>query len=131
MARLKFRTDATSVLFDPSDDPLPPEAQLQLAAVQTQATADASSLAPQLTPTDDFCPRTITFTSPGKNGNPGVQVTGVQEPDHPGSIHFTVDVLGDSDLRGLFFNLFDNAKLNGLAVTDKDGNPVPLITNFQ
>jgi hypothetical protein len=42
MARLKFRTDGT-VLFDPSDDPLPPEALSQLpptlpsqAAVQAQ-----------------------------------------------------------------------------------------------
>jgi Bacterial Ig domain len=134
MARLKFRTDGTIALFDPSDDPLPPETQLQLAAVQSQATADASSLAAQLTPAltpDEFCLRTITFTIPGEKGNPGVQVTAVEEPDHPGSIHFTVDVLGNADLRGLFFHLVDQAKLNGLAVTDENGNPVPLVTNFQ
>jgi Bacterial Ig domain len=76
---------------------------------------------------EDFCPRTITFTIPG---HPGVQVTAVEEPSMPGSIHFTVDVLGDADLRGLFFHLADETKLNGLAVTDEDGNPVRLITNF-
>jgi hypothetical protein len=114
----------------------PAQVQSPLLTVQSEAAADASSLALQLTPAltladDDFCPRTITFTIPGGSGNPGVQVTAVEDPDHPGSIHFTVDVLGNGDLRGLFFDLFDDAKLNGLAVTDEGGNPVPLITNFQ
>src|SRR5262245_4475921 len=114
----------------------PVQTQSHLPAVQSDAAADASSLALQLTSAltqadDDFCPRTITFTIPGGSGNPGVQVTAVEDPDHPGSIHFTVDVLGQADLRGLFFDLFDDAKLNGLAVTDEGGNPVPLITNFQ
>jgi Bacterial Ig domain len=157
MARLKFRTDGTTVLFDPSDDPFPPEAlsqlpptlpsqaadqaqpqlpteippaqaQSHLPAVQSEATADASSLALQLTPAltaaDEFCPRTISFTIPGGKGNPGVQVTAVENPDHPGTIDFTVDVLGNADLRGLFFQL-NEAHLNGLTVTGGDG----LITN--
>jgi Bacterial Ig domain len=83
-----------------------------------------------LTQADEFCPRTLSFTIPG---SPGVQVTAVQLPgideDH-GSIQFTVDVLGNADLRGLFFHLADETKLAGLAVTDVDGNPNPLITNF-
>src|SRR5262245_14341395 len=146
MARLKFRTDGTTVLFDPSDDPFPPEAllhlpptlpaqaavqaqpqlpteippaqaQSDLPAVQSEATADASSLALQLTPAstqaDEFCPRTISFTIPGANGNPGVQVTAVEHQENgvkTGTIDFTVDVLGDADLRGLFFQ-FNEAHL--------------------
>ena len=109
----------------------PAQTQSHLPAVQSEAAADASSLALQLTPAltadEDFCPRTISFTIPG---NPGVQVTAVEDPDDPGSIHFTVDVLGNADLRGLFFHLVDEAKLNGLVVTDLDGNPHPLVTNF-
>jgi hypothetical protein len=62
-------------------------------------------LTPALTQAEEFCPRTLAFTIPG---NPGVQVTAVQLPgideDH-GSIHFTVDVDGNADLRGLFFHL--------------------------
>jgi hypothetical protein len=108
--------------------------QSDLPAVQSEAAVEASSLALQLTPAlaqaDEFCPRTLSFTIPG---SPGVQVTAVQlpgiDPDH-GSIHFTVDVLGNADLRGLFFHLADETKLAGLAVTDENGNPVPLITNF-
>jgi Bacterial cadherin-like domain len=159
MARLKFRTDGTIALFDPSDDPFPPfpdaallhlpptlpsqaaeqaqpqlpteippaQAQSQLPVVQSEAAGDASSLALQLTPAltqaDEFCPRTLTFTIPGKNGNPGVQIKAVEDN---GSIHFTVDVLGDADLRGLFFHLADETKLNGLAVSNESG----LITNF-
>jgi Bacterial Ig domain len=157
MARLKFRTDAT-VLFDPSDDPLPPEAlsqlpptlpsqaaeqaqpqlpteippaqaQSRLPAVQSEAAADASSLALQLTPAltapaEEFCPRTISFTIPGSGpGNPGVQVTAVEHQENgvkTGTIDFTVDVLGDADLRGLFFQ-FNEAHLNGLTVTGGDG----------
>ena len=71
---------------------------------------------------DEFCPRTITFTIPGGGrGNPGVQITAVEDN---GSIDFTVDVLGDADLRGLFFHL-NQAHLNGLVVSGGDG----LITN--
>jgi Bacterial Ig domain len=71
---------------------------------------------------DEFCPRTITFTIPGgRPGNPGVQITAVEDN---GSIDFTVDVLGDADLRGLFFHL-NEAHLNGLVVSGGDG----LITN--
>lgn len=162
MARLKFRTDGTTVLFDPSDDPFPPEAlsqlpptlpsqaaeqaqpqlpteippaqaQSHLPAVQSEAAADASSLALQLTPAltaadEEFCPRTISFTIPGGGpGNPGVQVTAVEHQENgvkTGTIDFTVDVLGDADLRGLFFQ-FNEAHLNGLKVTGGDG----LITN--
>jgi Bacterial Ig domain len=86
-------------------------------------------LTPALTQAEEFCPRTLAFTIPG---NPGVQVTAVQLPgideDH-GSIHFTVDVDGNADLRGLFFHLADEAKLAGLDVKDVDGDH-PLITNF-
>ena len=162
MARLKFRTDGTTVLFDPSDDPFPPEAlsqlpptlpsqaaeqaqpqlpteippaqaQSHLPAVQSEAAADASSLALQLTPAltaadEEFCPRTISFTIPGGGpGNPGVQVTAVEHQENgvkTGTIDFTVDVLGNADLRGLFFQ-FNEAHLNGLTVTGGDG----LITN--
>ena len=158
MARLKFRTDGTTVLFDPSDDPFPPEAlsqlpptlpsqaaeqaqpqlpteippaqaQSHLPAVQSEAAADASSLALQLTPAltaadEEFCPRTISFTIPGGGpGNPGVQVTAVEHQENgvkTGTIDFTVDVLGDADLRGLFFQ-FNEAHLNGLTVTGGDG----------
>src|SRR5215471_16259634 len=157
MARLKFRTDGTTALFDPSDDPFPPEAlsqlpptlpsqaaeqaqpqlpaeippaqaQSQLPAVQSEAAADASALAlqltPALTPADEFCPRTISFTIPGGSpGNPGVQVTAVEHQENgvkTGTIDFTVDVLGDADLRGLFFQ-FNEAHLNGLTVTGGDG----------
>jgi hypothetical protein len=81
-----------------------------------------------LTPTDEFCPRTISFTIPGGTpGNPGVQVTAVEHQENgvkTGTIDFTVDVLGDADLRGLFFQ-FNEAHLNGLTVTGGDG----LITN--
>src|SRR5262245_47920618 len=98
MARRYRIGDGTSALFDPSDDPFPPEAlshlpptlppqaadqaqpqlpteippaqtQSHLPAVQSEAAADASSLALQLTPAlpqaEEFCPRTITFTIPG------------------------------------------------------------------
>src|SRR5262245_18946241 len=70
--------------------------------------------------TDEFCPRSITFTIPGGGrGNPGVQVTAVEDKAN-GSIDFTVDVLGDADLRGLFFHL-NQAHLNGLVVSGGDG----------
>jgi hypothetical protein len=159
MARLKFRTDGTIALFDPSDDPFPPfpdaallhlpptlpsqaaeqaqphlpteippaQAQSDLPAVQSEAAAAASSLALELTPAltqaDEFCPRTITFTIPGGSGNPGVQVTAVEHQVNgvkTGTIDFTVDVLGNADLRGLFFQL-NEAHLNGLMVSGGDG----------
>ena len=162
MARLKFRTDGTIALFDPSDDPFPPfppfppeallhlpptlpsqaadqaqphlpteippaQTQSHLPAVQSEAAADASSLALELTPAltqaEEFCPRTITFTIPGGSGNPGVQVTAVEHQVNgvkTGTIDFTVDVLGNADLRGLFFHL-NEAHLNGLMVNGGDG----------
>jgi hypothetical protein len=159
MARLKFRTDGTIALFDPSDDPFPPfpdaallhlpptlppqaadqaqpqlpteippaQAQLQLPAVQSEAAADASSLALELTPAltqaEEFCPRTLSFTIPGGSGNPGVLVTAVEHQVNgvkTGTIDFTVDVLGNADLRGLFFQ-FNPAHLDGLRVTGGDG----------
>ena len=91
----------------------PAQTQSHLPAVQSEAAADASSLALQLTPAltqadDDFCPRTITFTIPGGSGNPGVLVTAVEHQVNgvkTGTIDFTVDVLGNADLRGLFFHL--------------------------
>jgi Big-like domain-containing protein len=85
-------------------------------------------LTPALTAADEFCPRTISFTIPGAGpGNPGVQVTAVEHQENgvkTGTIDFTVDVLGNADLRGLFFQ-FNEAHLNGLTVTGGDG----LITN--
>lgn len=65
--------------------------------------------------------RTITFTIPDRFG-PGVQVTAVENAT--GGIDFIADVLGTSDLRGLFFG-FNEAKLNGLAIGGGGG----LITN--
>ena len=98
MARLKFRTDGTIALFDPSDDPFPPfppfppeallhlpptlpsqaadqaqpqlptgippaQAQADLPAVQSEAAANASSLALELTPAltqaEEVCPRPL------------------------------------------------------------------------
>jgi hypothetical protein len=159
MARLKFRTDGTIALFDPSDDPFPPfpdaalshlpptlppqaaeqaqpqlpteippaQAQLDLPAVQSEPTAAASSLALELTPAltqaDEYCPRTLAFTIPGGSGNPGVLVIAVEHQENgvkTGTIDFTVDVLGNADLRGLFFQ-FNEAHLNGLRVTGGDG----------
>jgi Bacterial Ig domain len=112
----------------------PAQTQSHLPAVQSEAAADVSSLALELTPAltlaDEFCPRTITFTIPGANGNPGVQVTAVEHQENGvknGTIDFTVDVLGNADLRGLFFHLADETKLTGLAVSGED---VGLITNF-
>lgn len=71
-----------------------------------------------------ICDRSITFTIPG---NPGVQVIATENGD--GTINFVVDVLNTGlltgDLRGLFFNVVDDAKLTGLTaagakVTDLD-----------
>jgi hypothetical protein len=105
----------------------PAQTQSHLPAVQSEAAADASSLALQLTPAltqaEEFCPRTITFTIPGGSGNPGVQVTAVEHQVNgvkTGTIDFTVDVLGNADLRGLFFHL-NEAHLNGLMVNGGDG----------
>jgi hypothetical protein len=68
---------------------------------------------------DEFCPRQISFTIPGKVG---VQVTATETGD--GSIDFVVDVLGSgkhaADLRGLFFH-FTESKLPGLQITGGDG----------
>jgi Cadherin-like domain len=73
---------------------------------------------------DEFCPRQITFTIPGKAG---VQVTATE---NDGKIDFVVDVLEggkhSGDLRGLFFH-FDEAKLGGLQITGGDD----LITGTQ
>jgi hypothetical protein len=72
------------------------------------------------------CPRSITFTIPGKLGV-GVQVTVVEDA---GNLDFTVDVLGtgkhSADLRRLFFQ-FDETALNSLQVLGGDG----LITGTQ
>lgn len=68
----------------------------------------------------EFCPRSITFTIPLKNGN-GVRVTAVERD---GNIDFSVEVIGTgahiSDLRGLFFH-FDEADLPGLNILHDDG----------
>ncbi len=72
------------------------------------------------------CPRSITFTIPGKLGV-GVQITAVE---NGGNLDFTVEVVGSSmhtaDLRGLFFQ-FNEADLSGLHILGGDG----LITGSQ
>src|SRR5262245_49455797 len=74
--------------------------------------------------TDEFCPRSITFTIPGGGrGNSRVQGTAVEDNDN-GSIGFTGEVLDDADLRGLVSHLTP-AHLGGLVVSGGDG----LITN--
>jgi hypothetical protein len=66
------------------------------------------------------CPRSITFTIPGKNGT-GVLVTATEDA---GNIDFEVSVVGTgthlSDLRGLFFH-FDESDLGTLQITGGDG----------
>jgi hypothetical protein len=86
----------------------------------------SSVLVPDVSPTsapsiatlaDEFCPRQISFTIPGKAG---VLVTATE---HDGRIDFAVDVQGDpkaSDLRGLFLH-FNELKLAGLQITGGDG----------
>ncbi|MFC6585632.1 hypothetical protein [Sulfitobacter aestuariivivens] len=68
------------------------------------------------------CVRSITFVIPGTDGLPGVQVTAVEID---GAIEFTLEVLptldgATADLRGLFFNLGDEASLLGLTPTGDD-----------
>jgi len=68
---------------------------------------------------DEFCPRQITFTMPGKVG---VQVTATKRD---GQINFVVDVLGSAkeiaaDLRGRFIH-HDKSKLGNLQITGGDG----------
>ena len=73
------------------------------------------------------CKRSITFVIPGTGGAPDVQVMVVEDN---GSLDFTLEVVGNSDLtadlRGLFFNLNDPSKLGGLELTANDGT----VTNF-
>ena len=77
-----------------------------------------------LTAEDEFCPRQITFTIPGKVG---VQVTATE---NNGQIDFVVEALGDAknsaDLRALFMH-YDESKLGALQITGGDG----LITETQ
>ena len=75
-----------------------------------------------------FVPRSITFTIPAKLGL-GVEVTAVENAN--GNLDFTVYVPGSAinvaDLRGLFFQLFDESDLAGLKIVKNDG----LITGTQ
>jgi hypothetical protein len=76
-----------------------------------------STAAPIAALSDEFCPRQISFTIPGKAG---VFVTATEDD---GKINFVVDVLGDpkaSDLRGLFLH-YNESKLAGLQITGGDG----------
>ena len=72
------------------------------------------------------CPRSITFTIPGKLGT-GVLITATEDA---GNIDFEVSVVGTgthlADLRGLFFH-FDESDLGTLQIAGGDG----LITNTQ
>lgn len=52
--------------------------------------------------TDVFCPRQIIFYLPG---NPAVKVIATESA---GSILFSVDVIGNADLRGFFFDVADS-----------------------
>ena len=68
------------------------------------------------------CVRSITFTIPGKKGEPAIQVA-VTELD--GKLIFDLTALdggkGPADLRGLFFDLNDETKLAGLQFVNDDG----------
>ena len=68
------------------------------------------------------CVRSITFLIPGGSNGPDIEVTVVEDS---GSLEFVVKVLDDdgsgADLRGLFFNLGNDAKLGGLAITEDGG----------
>lgn len=71
------------------------------------------------------CTRSITFVIPGTSGGPDVQV--YAEEGTGGTLVFTVTVLSTptltADLRGLFFNVNENGKLAGMAVSQV-GNKV-------
>jgi len=60
--------------------------------------------------------RSISFLIPGTGKKPGVKVTATEVN---GTLFFTVDMVSTSqqttDIRGLFFNLNDPAKLAGLS----------------
>ena len=68
------------------------------------------------------CVRSITFLIPGGNNGPDIEVAVVEDN---GSLEFVVKVLDDdgngADLRGLFFNLGNDAKLGGLTITEDGG----------
>ena len=107
MAKLKKNElpDATGDEFGVASDPL-------LASSVPSAT-------PLFPLVDEFCPRQISFTIPGKVG---VQVTATETSN--GSIDFVVDVVGSgkhaADLRGLFLH-FNESKLAGLQISGGDG----------
>ncbi len=90
----------------------------QFLLVPNQTPAATPSFGPLLLPADEFCPRQISFTIPGKVG---VQVT---VTEHAGQLDFVVDALGSgansADLRALFLQ-FNEAKLAGLHITGGDG----------
>ena len=115
----------------------PAQAQADLPAVQSEAAAAASSLAVQLTPAltqaDEFCPRTLAFTIPAVQAIRACRLSRssyLASTRTHGISDFTVDVLGNADLRGLFFHLADEATLAGLAGHRCGWKPPPLITNF-
>jgi hypothetical protein len=76
------------------------------------------------------CVRSITFTIPGKKGEPAIQVA-VTELD--GKLVFDLSALdggkGPADLRGLFFDLNDDTKLAGLQFANDDGAVTGLATH--
>lgn len=70
------------------------------------------------------CVRSISFLIPGSLTTPGVKITAIEdETNH--TIKFTAEVLATAtkaaDLRGLFFDLNDNAKLTGLTFSNVVG----------
>jgi hypothetical protein len=112
--KTKSPSDSDFITSDSDDLLLTISAQASSSA--TSSSSQPTSLAP---PADDeFCPRQITFTIPGKVG---VQVTATE---HDGNIDFVVDALGaghaSADLRGLFMH-FNEARLSGLTISGGDG----------
>ncbi|MBI5257875.1 MAG: cadherin-like domain-containing protein [Burkholderiales bacterium] len=75
------------------------------------------------------CPRSITFTLAGTANSPAVEISAVEMAG--GQIAFTLKVLETAsltaDLRGLFFDMVNDAKLAGLKVSEAGA---PRITDF-
>src|SRR4051812_18072879 len=123
MAKQKTTTsDGTIPPNDSSDDVISADRAVVTSSPSQSSppSSQSASAAPASALADEFCPRQITFTIPGKVG---VQVTAT-ENEKDGTIEFVVDALGSgkdsADLRGLFFH-FTESKLPGLTITGGDG----------
>lgn len=72
------------------------------------------------------CVRSITFTIPGKNGKPGVEVFVVENAD--GTLTFTVDVLETNkqgDLRGFYFDINESVLPGLTSLPPTRSSPTP------